>query len=263
MRDPTTWSPTVKSVTKSAKVGKGVLSTKTAPKISGTKKAGRTLKVSKGSDSAKPSSYGYRRYRGSSKIKGAIKSSYRVTSSDVGKNITAKVTIKRTRYTTRTVASRAVSIAPAAQAAAGGHQPRRHVPGRLRNQAGAVQGHRRHQLLLGNTERLLGVVRRSQQQLLGCRQHVVRTSSKGFNQLDDELSRSAYGIGQRCCVQPNAARRARIIRAKPGRCKTPCLHTSIHVTARLHSSSFLTPNERRWTPRFVGPTSFHLRPPSG
>ena len=95
---------------KSAKVGKGVLSTKTAPKISGTKKAGHTLKVSKGSYSAKPSSYGYRWYRGSSKIKGAIKSSYRVTSSDVGKNITAMVTIKRTRYTTRTVASRAVSI---------------------------------------------------------------------------------------------------------------------------------------------------------
>ncbi|MBP2387616.1 hypothetical protein [Paeniglutamicibacter kerguelensis] len=95
---------------KSAKASKGELSTKTAPKVSGTKKAGHTLKVSKGSYSAKPSSYDYRWYRGSSKIKGATKSNYRVTSSDVGKKITAKVTIKRSHYSTRTVASRAVSI---------------------------------------------------------------------------------------------------------------------------------------------------------
>ncbi|MCG2621410.1 hypothetical protein LVY72_05705 [Arthrobacter sp. I2-34] len=95
---------------KSAKVGQGAFSTKTAPKISGTKKAGHTLKVSKGSYAAKPSSYSYRWYRGSSRIKGATKSSYRLTASDVGKKITAKVTIKRAYYSTRTVASRSVSI---------------------------------------------------------------------------------------------------------------------------------------------------------
>ena len=48
---------------KSAKVGKASFSLKTAPKITGTKKAGSTLKVSKGKFSATPSSYRYQWYR--------------------------------------------------------------------------------------------------------------------------------------------------------------------------------------------------------
>lgn len=83
---------------------------RSAPKISGTTKAGRTLKVTKGRYSVTPSSHTYQWYRGSTKINGATKSSYIVTASDVGKTITAKVTIKRSSYASRTVASSAVSI---------------------------------------------------------------------------------------------------------------------------------------------------------
>ncbi|NKX54447.1 hypothetical protein [Arthrobacter mobilis] len=95
---------------KSAKVGKAVLSVKSAPSISGTKKAGSTLTVSRGSYSVRPSSYSYSWYRGTKRIAGATRSSYRLTSADVGKKITAKVTVKRANYGTRTVASAAVSI---------------------------------------------------------------------------------------------------------------------------------------------------------
>jgi hypothetical protein len=94
----------------SATVGKAVFSLKSAPKISGTKKAGATLTVSKGSYSSTPSSYSYQWYRGSAKIHGATKAKYTLTKSDVGKKISARVTVKRSNFSNKTSAAAAVAI---------------------------------------------------------------------------------------------------------------------------------------------------------
>ncbi len=61
-------------------------------------KVGKTLKVSKGTWKSKPKSYSYQWYRGTKAIKGATKSSYKVTKADRGKKIRVKVTAKRTGY---------------------------------------------------------------------------------------------------------------------------------------------------------------------
>ena len=99
-----------KGSAKSAKIGKGSFSTRTAPRITGTKKAGHTLKVSKGTFSATPSSYSYQWYRGTAKIKGATKSTYKLSASDVGKKVSARVTVRRSYFSTKTFASAAVAI---------------------------------------------------------------------------------------------------------------------------------------------------------
>ncbi|UNK47422.1 hypothetical protein [Arthrobacter sulfonylureivorans] len=101
---------TYKTSAKSAKIGKASFSIKTAPKITGIKKAGHTLKVSKGRYSATPSLYGYQWYRGAAKIKGATKSSYKLTMLDRGKRISARVTVKRSSFSPTSFASKAVSI---------------------------------------------------------------------------------------------------------------------------------------------------------
>jgi hypothetical protein len=102
---------------KSAKIGKASFSIKTAPKISGTKKAGHRLKVSTGTLSPRPSSYSYQWYRGTAKIKGATKSSYKLSKSDIGKKISARVTVRRSYVSTKTFPSAAIAIPATPKAA--------------------------------------------------------------------------------------------------------------------------------------------------
>jgi hypothetical protein len=61
------------------------------PKITGTAKVGKTLKVKAGNWKPKPSKFGYQWYRSGKVIPGATKSSYKLTTADRGKTITVKV----------------------------------------------------------------------------------------------------------------------------------------------------------------------------
>jgi Bacterial Ig-like domain (group 3) len=88
---------------------KGLKETK-LPKLSGSGKVGKTEKVSKGSWSPKPSSFSYQWYLGSSKIKGATKSSYKLISKDAGKKVSVKVTVKKSGYGTSTAKSKAITV---------------------------------------------------------------------------------------------------------------------------------------------------------
>ncbi|TJY69169.1 hypothetical protein E4J89_11440 [Arthrobacter sp. CAU 1506] len=96
---------------KAVSVGKAVFSVKTAPKITGTKKAGAILRATTGSFSAKPTSYGHQWYRNGKPISGAKKSSYRVVKADRGQKISVRVTAKRTYYVNKTARSASVRIA--------------------------------------------------------------------------------------------------------------------------------------------------------
>ncbi|MFT4470417.1 hypothetical protein ACMX2H_10985 [Arthrobacter sulfonylureivorans] len=96
---------------KAVSVGKAVFSVKTAPKISGTKKAGAILRTSTGSYSAKPTSYGHQWYRNGKPISGAKKSSYRVVKADRGQKISVRVTAKKKYYVNKTARSASVRIA--------------------------------------------------------------------------------------------------------------------------------------------------------
>jgi peptidoglycan hydrolase-like protein with peptidoglycan-binding domain len=71
------------------------------PQISGTAKVGKTLTVKAGTWSPTPS-LSYRWYRGSTAIKGATHTTYKLTSSDKGKTITVKVTVTKSGYATVT-----------------------------------------------------------------------------------------------------------------------------------------------------------------
>ncbi|GAA5034821.1 immunoglobulin-like domain-containing protein [Microbacterium fluvii] len=85
--------------TSSAKtVAKGTLSTKT-PTISGTAKAGKTLKAKTGTWTS-GTSFTYQWLRDGKAIKGASKSSYKVVSADRGHRVSVKVTGHLTGYTT-------------------------------------------------------------------------------------------------------------------------------------------------------------------
>lgn len=92
------------------KIGKPTLAVKSAPKVSGTKKAGKTLKASAGSYSPKPTSYSYQWLRNGKPISRATKSTYKLTSSDNGKKISVKVTAKKKGYQNKSATSGAVSI---------------------------------------------------------------------------------------------------------------------------------------------------------
>lgn len=81
-------------------VAAGKLSVSKRPKVTGTYLPGRTLKVSKGSWKTKPTSYAYRWYRSGKAVKGATKSSYKLTKKDAGRKVYARVTVKRSGYAT-------------------------------------------------------------------------------------------------------------------------------------------------------------------
>jgi peptidoglycan hydrolase-like protein with peptidoglycan-binding domain len=71
------------------------------PAIAGTAKVGKTLTVKAGAWAPEPK-LSYQWYRGSTAIKGATKTTYKLTKADKGKTITVKVTAKRTGYATVT-----------------------------------------------------------------------------------------------------------------------------------------------------------------
>jgi len=85
------------------------LTTTPTPKISGTAKVGRYLKAVPGTWKPSGVKLSYRWYRGSSKISGATRSSYKLTSKDRGRTIKVTVTGTKTGYLTVVKASKATS----------------------------------------------------------------------------------------------------------------------------------------------------------
>ena len=81
------------------------------PKLSGTFKSGRTVRVAHGTWTPAASSYTYQWKRGTKSIKHATKSSYKLVKADKGKKITCTVTARRTGYASghATTASKKVS----------------------------------------------------------------------------------------------------------------------------------------------------------
>lgn len=77
---------------------RGVLTAAT-PKISGTAKVGKTLKASVGAWKPGSVKFSYQWKRDGKSISGATKTSYKVTSKDVGKKITVTVKGKKSGYT--------------------------------------------------------------------------------------------------------------------------------------------------------------------
>lgn len=81
-----------------------------APKITGTKKVGKTLKAKLGTWKPSGVKHAYQWYRGSAKIEGATKSSYRLTPQDKGRKITVRVTGRAPGFAGRTKTSAAARI---------------------------------------------------------------------------------------------------------------------------------------------------------
>lgn len=100
-------SATSKSVTVS--LGKPLKDTK-KPKLSGAGKTGNTERVAHGTWSPKASSYSYQWYAGSKKIKGATKSSLKLTRSDKGQTITCRVTAHKTGYANSKAKTKGVKV---------------------------------------------------------------------------------------------------------------------------------------------------------
>jgi ribosomal protein L11 len=99
------------TVTKTSKATAKVVSAFTkapTPKITGTAKVGKKLTAKAGTWSPKPT-LSYQWYAGGSKIKGATKSTFKVTSKQKGKKITVKVTAKKSGYQTVTKTSKATA----------------------------------------------------------------------------------------------------------------------------------------------------------
>ena len=88
----------------SATVAKGVFSA-AKPKITGTVKVGKTLKVTVGTWTPKASTYSYKWYANGKAISGGTKSSVKISKSLAGKRITVKVTGSATGFTTKSVTS--------------------------------------------------------------------------------------------------------------------------------------------------------------
>ncbi|MER8086128.1 hypothetical protein ABTZ57_13500 [Streptomyces sp. NPDC094048] len=77
------------------------------PTISGTAKAGRTLKAAHGTWTPAPTSYGYQWYANGKAISGATKSALTLKSAQRGKKITVKVTARRTGHASGSATSKA------------------------------------------------------------------------------------------------------------------------------------------------------------
>lgn len=93
----------------SASVGIPIYATK-RPYLHGTATTGHTLTVMVGAWTPKPERYSYQWYRNGVALSGRTAKTYRLTSSDRGKKIHAKVTARRTGYTTgsRTTAMKTI-----------------------------------------------------------------------------------------------------------------------------------------------------------
>ncbi|WP_456698486.1 hypothetical protein [Aeromicrobium sp. P5_D10] len=81
-----------------------ILNTK-RPTISGTAKVGKRLKVRSKGTWYGAASYSYQWYRGSSKIRGATKTTYKLTKKDRKKKVRVRVSAKRPGFSTVTLAS--------------------------------------------------------------------------------------------------------------------------------------------------------------
>lgn len=79
------------------------------PKIAGTAKTGKTLKVRTGSWTT-GTKLSYRWYRNGKKVAKATKASYRLRSADVGKRIRVKVTGKKSGHKSVTRTSKATAV---------------------------------------------------------------------------------------------------------------------------------------------------------
>ena len=90
------------------KITVGAFKKAPTPKITGTAKVGKKLTAKAGTWSPKPT-LSYQWYAGSSKIKGATKSTFKVTSKQKGKKITVKVTATKSGYQTVTKTSKATA----------------------------------------------------------------------------------------------------------------------------------------------------------
>ena len=93
------------------KVGKASFAVKANPKVSGTRKSGSTMKATGGSFSPAPSTRSYQWLRNGKAIKGATRSSYKLTNSDAGTKISVQVTAKKANYTSKSAKSASVGIA--------------------------------------------------------------------------------------------------------------------------------------------------------
>ncbi|WP_294564037.1 hypothetical protein [uncultured Arthrobacter sp.] len=101
---------TVSTTTVRKTVGKAVFAVTAAPRITGTAKVGYTLTTSLGTYSPAPAAYGFQWYRNGTAISGATNRSYKLTTTDGGKQITARVYAKANYYETRSTLSAAVAI---------------------------------------------------------------------------------------------------------------------------------------------------------
>ncbi|ALE08061.1 hypothetical protein AL755_21260 [Arthrobacter sp. ERGS1:01] len=91
-------------------VRNAVFTTVTAPKITGTLKAGSVLTASNGSYKPGPSSVSFQWYRNGAAISGARNRTYKLASADNGKSITVRVTARKQYYDAKVVASGAVAV---------------------------------------------------------------------------------------------------------------------------------------------------------
>ncbi len=92
------------AATKAVKAGK--LAATPKPKISGTAKVGKKLKAKAGKWKSATVKLSYQWQRNGKKIKGATKSSYKLTKADKGKKITLKVKGSKAGYSSASTTSR-------------------------------------------------------------------------------------------------------------------------------------------------------------
>jgi beta-N-acetylglucosaminidase len=93
------YTPVARNSTGTAAITKAKLTSRSNPKISGTRKVGRTLTAKAGAWSEKPQ-LSYQWYRGGKALKPATKSTYKLTSHDRHKTITVRVSASKPGYFT-------------------------------------------------------------------------------------------------------------------------------------------------------------------
>lgn len=91
-------------------VRNATMGTVSAPKITGTVKAGSALTASNGSYSPAPTSVTFQWYRNGTAIAGARNRVYKLTAADNGKSMTVRVGVSKRFYDTKIVASAAVIV---------------------------------------------------------------------------------------------------------------------------------------------------------
>jgi len=100
----------VAASTSALRVGAGIFVNTRAPYLTGTARVGRTLTAVRGSWSPVPRLYSYQWLRNGSAISRATRSTYVTSRTDRGKNISVRVTVKATGYSTTFRTSKAVRV---------------------------------------------------------------------------------------------------------------------------------------------------------